>query len=141
VGRVSFSINHTHRLRFRADKNAVERRREPRFKISKKITLQVLDRMSGPSLGKRIEGQVTDVSGSGLRLRLPLPVPCGALVEIVDKHTLILGEVCRCVPDEGAYAAGIRVKETLPISEHRLNERTNELRLNELQRGTPHTRS
>jgi len=92
----------------------VERRREPRHRISKEVTLKVLDRMSGPSLGKSMEGHVTDVSGSGMRLRLPLPVQCGAPVEIRDKDLLILGQVSRCVPDGDAYTAGIRVMETLP---------------------------
>ncbi len=92
----------------------MERRGDYRFKISKQITLKVLDRMSGPSLGKRIEGRIVDASGIGMRLILPVSVPCGAPVEIHDGAIIILGEVSRCVPDEGAFAAGIRVIERLP---------------------------
>ena len=104
----------------------MERRREPRHKISKQVTLKVLDRMSGPSLGKSMEGQVTDVSGSGMRLRLPLPVPCGAPVEIRDKNLLILGQVSRCAPDGDAYTAGIRVMETSPAQLDGKNQRRRE---------------
>lgn len=95
----------------------MERRKKSRFEISKRITLKVLDRWAGPSLGKCIEGHVTDISGSGLRLRLPMPVPCGVTVEIADQHTVILGEVCRCVPDGDAYTAGVRMRETLAAGE------------------------
>lgn len=87
----------------------MERRKEPRFQFSKKITLKVLDRMSGPSLGKRIQGLIVDASGSGMRLHLPLAVPSGAAVEVHEGGMLILGEVSRCVPDEGGFAVGIRV--------------------------------
>jgi hypothetical protein len=110
----------------------VERRRELRFKISQQVTLKVLDRMSGPSLGKSMGGQVTDVSGSGMRLRLPLPIPCGAPVEVRDRKLLILGQVSRCVPDGDAYTAGIHVTETMPVQA--------DLR-NQPRRETVHTRS
>jgi hypothetical protein len=106
----------------------VERRRAPRSKISKQVTLKVLDRMSGPSLGKSMEGRVTDVSGSGMRLRLPLPVPAGAPVEIRDRKLLILGEVSRCVPDGDAYAAGIRVTEMLSAPVDRRVDQSEERR-------------
>jgi hypothetical protein len=73
--------------------------------------------MSGPSLGKCINGLVMDVAGSGMRLRLPFSVPCGVPVEIYDNVTLIFGEVCRCVPDEGAFAVGVRVTQTLAAAD------------------------
>lgn len=106
----------------------MERRREPRHKISRQVTLKVLDRMSGPSLGKSMEGQVTDVSGSGMRLRLPLPIPAGAPVEIRDEQRLILGQVSRCVPEGDAYTAGIRVMETLPAQVDRQVDKSDEPR-------------
>ena len=61
-----------------------------------------------------IEACVTDISGSGVQLRVPMPLPCGATIEIEGGDTLILGEVCRCEPVEGAYAVGVQVSQTLP---------------------------
>lgn len=110
-----------------ADKKPVERRKELRFKISKKVTLKVLHHMSGPSLGKRIDARVVDFSGIGLRLHLPLPVPCGVPVEIYDGHSLILGEVCRCVPSEGGYTAGIRVTPRVAAQVDRRHEERQEV--------------
>jgi hypothetical protein len=91
----------------------VERRQESRFKISRTITVKVLHHLPGPSLGKYFEAEVVDVSGSGMRLLLPFAVPCGAPVEIRDESLLILGEVCHCAWEQGNYAAGIRVMQTL----------------------------
>jgi hypothetical protein len=100
----------------------VERRREPRLKISKAVILKVLDRMSGPSMGKPMQGQVVDISGSGMRMCVPHPIPCGAAIEIFDSTSddfprLILGEVCRCVPEQGAYTVGIRMFQTLAAAD------------------------
>ena len=94
----------------------MERRKEPRFKFSKKITLKVLARMSGPSLGKHIEGLIVDASGSGMQLQLPVSVPPGAPVEIQEGGMLIHGEVSRCVADQDGFAVGIRVtqRQTAP---------------------------
>jgi len=60
-----------------------------------------------------IEACVMDISGSGVQLRLPMPIPCGATIEIEGGDTLVLGEVCRCEPVEGAYAVGVQVSQTL----------------------------
>ena len=74
--------------------------------------------MAGPSLGRAIDAEVVDVSGSGIRLRTRVPVPCGAPVEIDDRGLLLLGEICRCVQDcDGAYTVGLRVLETLVASD------------------------
>jgi hypothetical protein len=98
----------------------VERRKEPRLKASKAVILKVLDRMSGPSMGKPMQGQVVEVSGSGMRLCVPHPIHCGAAIEIIDGPDegfplLILGEVCRCVPEQGAYTVGVRLFQTRPF--------------------------
>ncbi len=95
----------------------MEQRGEPRFKISKAVRLQVLDRMAGPSLGRHIDAEVVDISGSGMRLRMPVPVPCGAPVQIHDRNLLLLGEICRCVSEQGAYTVGIRVFKTLAAAD------------------------
>ena len=56
---------------------------------------------------------VVDMSDGGLRVRASAPVPCGTPVKIDGNHTLMLGEVCRCVPEEGAYTVGIQLTCTL----------------------------
>jgi PilZ domain len=76
--------------------------------------------MSGPSLGKGIQGQVVNVSGSGMRVHLLLPVPVGVPVEIHDRTILILGEISRCVPDGDGYAVGIRVMQTVAVEDEEL---------------------
>ena len=96
----------------------MERRRESRLRVIKTATLRVLDRMAGPSLGRAIDAEVVDVSGSGIRLRTRVPVPCGASVEVDDRRLLLLGEICRCVQDsDGTYTVGLRVLETLIASD------------------------
>jgi hypothetical protein len=60
-----------------------------------------------------IEACVTELSGSGVQLRVPMPLPCGATIEIEGGDTLVLGEVCRCEPAEGAYAVGVQISQTL----------------------------
>jgi hypothetical protein len=100
----------------------VEWRKEPRLKVSKAVILKVLDRMSGPSMGKPMRGQVVDISGSGMRLCVPHPIHCGAAIEIIDGASdgfplLTLGEVCRCVPEQGAYTVGVRMLQTRTAAE------------------------
>ena len=98
----------------------MERRRESRLRVSKKVLLKVLDRMAGPSLGQPVEADVVDVSGSGMRLHLRVAVPCGAPVEVEDRRLLLLGEVCRCVEQsDGTYTVGLRIFETMVASESR----------------------
>ena len=60
-----------------------------------------------------IEACVTELSGSGVQLRVPMPLPCGATIEIEGGDTLVLGEVCRCEPAEGAYAVGVQLSQAL----------------------------
>ena len=96
----------------------MERRKEPRLKVSTTVQLKVLDRMAGPSMGRSIDAEVVDISGSGMRLRMRVPVPCGAPVEVDDHHLMLLGEICRCVQEQdGTYCVGLRVFETLVASD------------------------
>jgi len=60
-----------------------------------------------------IEAYLLDISGSGLQLRAPMPIPSGAAIKIEGGNTLMLGEVCRCEPADGAYEVGIQVSQTL----------------------------
>jgi hypothetical protein len=69
--------------------------------------------MLGPQGSPVIEACVVDISGSGLKVRAPVSVSCGAPVKIDGNNTLILGEVCRCVSEEGAYTVAIQVSHAL----------------------------
>ena len=92
-----------------ADEHDVdEKRREHRFQPNQTVTLKVLGMIPGPVM----PASVRDISGSGMRLRTSLPVPCGTSVEIETHEMLALGSVCRCEPDDGAYAIGVQISET-----------------------------
>jgi hypothetical protein len=56
---------------------------------------------------------VLNISGSGLQLRTASPVPCGSAVRIDGVNTLMLGEICRCQPEDGAYVVSIQLSETI----------------------------
>jgi hypothetical protein len=87
----------------------VERRKEPGLKVKQPVILTVLDAKSR----RLIEACLLDMSGSGVRLRVPMPVPCGATIQIEGGDTLMLGEVCRCEPVEGAYTVAAQISQTL----------------------------
>jgi hypothetical protein len=93
----------------RAEECSVERRKENRLKTDRPVTLKVLGAISQPL----IEGCVLDMSGSGLCLRTPLPLPCGASVKIDAQDMLLLGEVTRCFPANGAYTVGVHLSHSL----------------------------
>jgi hypothetical protein len=119
VGRIPLSLI-VHIFEFFVDEPRVEQRRESRLNVSKAARLKVLDRMAGPSLGRAMDAEIVDVSGSGMRLRTKVPVPCGAPVEVDDCRLLLLGEICRCTQDpDGSYTVGLRVFETLVSSDSR----------------------
>ncbi len=92
-----------------AEEEPVERRKEYRLKTNRPVTLTVLGAIGQPVM----EGYFLDLSGSGLSLRLPLPAPCGAAVKIDAQDMLMLGEITRCTPVEGAYVVGIQLSHSL----------------------------
>ena len=65
-----------------------------------------------------IEAYILDIAGSGLHLRMPESVSCGTPVKIEGNNTLMLGDVCRCEPAEGAFMVGVQLSGTLsPLTE------------------------
>lgn len=56
-----------------------------------------------------IEACVLDVSENGAQLRTPAPVPCGSRVKIDSDNAALLGVVCRCDSDDGAYRVGVQL--------------------------------
>jgi len=89
----------------------MHRRKEPRFNVSKTVSLRVLAAFPGPSLGQLVDASIIDFSGNGMRVCLRYPVPCGAKIQILDQDTMIVGTACHCAPQDGAYVLGIRILE------------------------------
>ena len=48
-----------------------------------------------------------------MHLRMPESVPCGTSVKIEGNNTIMLGDVCRCEPAEGAFMVGVQLSGTL----------------------------
>jgi hypothetical protein len=94
----------------RADKHFVERRKEPRLHVNESVMLLVL----GPQGTHPIEGCVVDLSNNGVQVRVPGPVPLDTVIKIDGLDALILGKVCHCRPDLGAYRLGIQLSTPLP---------------------------
>lgn len=90
----------------------MERRREPRFALAEPLVVTLLE-----ASRQRIEASVTDVSRNGLCLRLPCKIPAGTPVQIETQHTLVLGDICYCLPEESAFRAGVAVKHRLALEE------------------------
>lgn len=73
------------------------------------VTVKVIAPFPGPSGGNFVSAQLLRSAGTGMRLRLRFPVTCGYSVEISDGDDSVLGTVCSCVPENGAYVIGVRV--------------------------------
>jgi hypothetical protein len=93
-----------------ADDVLVERRKQPRLKVRESVMLITL----GTPGGHPIEACVVDMSSNGVQVRVPTQLPRETLVKIEGEHELILGQVCHCEPEGGAYRVGIRLTSPLP---------------------------
>jgi hypothetical protein len=60
-----------------------------------------------------MDGTVVDMSSRGMGLMIPESLPLGTPIKIEAHDELVLGEVCYCVPHEGAYRVGLAVKHRL----------------------------
>lgn len=87
------------------DERIMERRAQRGTGAS--FTVKVLATFPGPSGGNSVSADLVKSSGTGMRIRLQFPVTCGAPVEISDGDGPLLGTVCSCVPDGGAYVIGV----------------------------------
>jgi hypothetical protein len=70
-------------------------------------------RVLGAPGSRPVEAFVLDRSDNGLQLRVPTPFPCDTLVKIDGENELILGKVCHCEPEKGAYRLGIQLSAPL----------------------------
>jgi hypothetical protein len=55
-----------------------------------------------------------DVSRNGLKVRTPQFVGRGAIVQVLIKEGIILGEVRYCAPAEAKFDAGIQILDLIP---------------------------
>ena len=86
----------------------MERRKEPRLRITQPVTLLVL--------GTRrvlIEACVLDVSTNGVQVRSPTKLRCGTKVKIRGEDAQMIGAVSRCEAHEGAYRIGIQLSDPM----------------------------
>lgn len=67
----------------------------------------------GPVARPVMQAQVLDASGAGLRLRVPSMIPSGSPVKVDAEDMLLLGEVTRCEPEQGAYIVGLHLSHSL----------------------------
>jgi len=98
----------------RSEEKAVERRREPRFRVDMPVIVTVL----GTAGRLLIPGYMEDISGSGLRFRLPLPIDCGMRVKVAGEGILLLGEIRCSQPTEDGYQVVMEISCALaPLSD------------------------
>jgi PilZ domain len=86
----------------------VERRKQPRLRVTQSVTLL--------ALGSRkcvIEACVLDVSTSGVQVRSPTRLTCATRVEIEGNDGPMLGTVCHCEAHDGAYRIGIQLSDPM----------------------------
>jgi hypothetical protein len=88
----------------------IEKRREHRIPTDYPGQLQTFS----PFSPTKIRVQMTDVSRNGLRVRTPQFVARGAIVQVLIKEAIILGEVRYCVPSEGEFDMGIKIVDLIP---------------------------
>lgn len=91
----------------------MECRKEPRLKANQPVKVTPTGMIGMPPMS----GHVLDISGSGLRLVLPNPLPCGSPIKVETGHMVMLGEVCRCEPDQNAYLVGLIVLHTATVAD------------------------
>jgi hypothetical protein len=90
------------------DKRRVDRRREPRFDIEKRIVVTLLG-----DGGATVPGLAIELSGSGMRLLLKRAIPVGATVKAETEDSMMLGEVCFCEAQASGFLVGLKLNQVL----------------------------
>ena len=87
----------------------MERRKEARFNIEFPALLTVL------GIGNPFACAVTvrDISNRGMRLHSPASVSPGNPIRLDARELLMLGEVCRCVPEGDGFCLGLQIAHSL----------------------------
>jgi hypothetical protein len=87
-----------------------EKRREHRIPSDNPAQLQAFS----PFSPTKIRVQMMDVSRNGLKVHTPQFVGRGAIVRVLIKEAVILGEVRYCVPAGDEFDAGIQILDLIP---------------------------
>ncbi|MEQ1947178.1 MAG: PilZ domain-containing protein [Bryobacteraceae bacterium] len=86
-----------------------EQRAEPRYQVREGALVWELSRAEASYQNTTI----VDVSRHGMRLIIERKLARGGQVAIDFRGMVICGTVQYCVPEEGRYAAGIRIGEVM----------------------------
>lgn len=85
-----------------------DRRREPRFSTNQPADLVLL-----ADSDLRLPVRVQELSGSGVRLTVSRHIAPGTPVRIDMADSILLGEVCHCVPELGEFLCGVQLEQQL----------------------------
>lgn len=83
-----------------------ELRREPRFDVNDPVRITVINVPDYPC----IDGQISNLSKSGLALTVPAAVPPGCQVKIELNDGVVLGEVRHCKKAGDEFTAGVAIE-------------------------------
>ena len=86
----------------------MEHRRQPRFTVNQLVSVIVLTGQE-----HHLDGQILNVSQSGLRLLVGQPVASGTAIKIEYEDTLLLGEAVYCYPAGDQFAVGLELQQAL----------------------------
>ena len=84
-------------------------RREPRFTVSDPVQLTLLDMPDTPS----IQGEISDLSKSGLALLASSQLPIGQPVKVELGDTVVLGQVRYSKPTPEGFKTGVETQSVL----------------------------
>ena len=92
----------------------MERRKEQRLRINRSAAVTVLGSTNGDAMANPpMEGQILEISGTGLRVRVHSAIPYDAPIRVDANDVMMLGEVTRCEPDDDAFIVGIQLSHSL----------------------------
>jgi hypothetical protein len=86
-----------------------EMRREPRFTVSDPVQLTLLEMPDAPS----IQGEISDLSKSGLALLASSQVPIGQPVKVELADAVVMGQVRYSKPTPEGFKTGVEIESVL----------------------------
>lgn len=98
-----------HESSYFVDVRVHELRREPRFAVNDPVRVTVLSVPDYPCL----EGQISNLSKSGMALMLAATIPSGCQVKVELSDGVVLGEVRYCKKTDEEFTAGVAIEGVL----------------------------